>query len=94
MGSDLILAFISGITFTLLLIALCEIIKGADDGENGHPAERNGHGVVPVVMCKDCKHRKPTDKFIHGYECELIKGYAMNCCWYCADGERKDGEQE
>lgn len=47
--------------------------------------------LVPVVRCKDCKHR-------NGYECNHIMLGNTKCGvtddWFCADGERKDGEQD
>lgn len=43
--------------------------------------------AVPVVRCKDCKHR---DR----YECNHIRLGETKCGvtddWYCADGERKE----
>lgn len=59
--------------------AECAIAKALNDA----PAV----DAVPVVRCKDCKN----------YIVDGIKGY---CCmgkgdnWYCADGERKVGEQD
>lgn len=50
---------------------------------------------LPLVLCKDCKHRtkRVCDK-IEFYECDHI-GYQQTKCgvtddWFCADGERKD----
>lgn len=47
--------------------------------------------AVPVVRCKDCKHRDPAD---HGCDCaghEMLMGgiIPMPDNWFCADGERR-----
>ena len=59
--------------------------------------------VVPVVRCKDCKHRPtgtdrddlkfPDDKC--PCQCEDF-WYSWKSAddWFCGNGERKDGEQE
>lgn len=39
--------------------------------------------AVPVVRCKNCINRK---------HCEII--WRLDGDWYCADGERKEGEQD
>lgn len=42
--------------------------------------------AVPVVRCKDCKHRIPNP---HGYTCKrLVK--EVNLDHYCAWGERRE----
>ena len=45
--------------------------------------------VTELVRCKDCKHR-------NGYECNHIMLGNTKCGvkddWFCADGERKDGD--
>lgn len=50
--------------------------------------------VVPVVRCKDCKHGTRL-------VCDLAGREYIECChgniahrldWFCADGERMDGE--
>ena len=47
--------------------------------------------AVPVVRCKDCKHRDH-------YECNNIMLGKTRCGvtddWFCADGERKDNETD
>ena len=47
------------------------------------------YDAVPVVRCKDCKHRDH-------YECNNIMLGKTRCGvtddWFCADGERKDNE--
>jgi len=47
--------------------------------------------AVPVVRCKDCKHRDPEDK---GCDCaghEMLMGgiVPMPDNYFCADGERR-----
>ena len=47
--------------------------------------------AVPVVRCKDCKHRDPEDK-----KCDYggmeVQGlfFPRPDNWFCADGERRD----
>lgn len=47
--------------------------------------------IVEVVRCKDCKHRQQ-------YECDNIMLGGTKCGvtddWFCADGERKETEDE
>lgn len=46
-----------------------------------------------LVRCKDCKHRDPEDRKCdcgHDIMWQLPRGDD----WYCADGERKEGENE
>lgn len=47
--------------------------------------------VVEVVRCKDCKHREQ-------YDCNNIMLDGTKCGvtddWFCADGERKETEDE
>ena len=63
--------------------------------------------VVEVVRCRDCKHRIVNKHFGEkGYlhlksMCNLDTGdpfelgrNAWDDDWFCADGERKDGEQD
>lgn len=38
--------------------------------------------AVPVVRCKDCKHKG-------GFGCPWWKGEDIPTDWYCANGERK-----
>ena len=47
--------------------------------------------LVPVVRCKDCKHRDPEDKKCdcgHAIQWQLPR----DDDWFCSDGERKDDE--
>lgn len=49
--------------------------------------------AVPVVRCKDCKHRDPEDKRCdcgHAIEWQLPRGDD----WFCADGEREDNDTD
>lgn len=41
-----------------------------------------------IVRCKDCKHGKP-DACGDGVDCD---GAWHDDEWFCADGEKKDGE--
>ena len=52
--------------------------------------------AVPVVRCKDCVHRDPEDKRCDcgGHEWFVGKIVPVADDFYCADGERKDGEHE
>ncbi len=49
--------------------------------------------AVPVVRCKDCKHRDPEDRKC---DCghDIMWQLPRDDDWYCADGERKDGGDE
>lgn len=53
--------------------------------------------LVAVVRCKDCKHGKPQMGEIYCEAHEEI-GYDPEpthpLCWFCADGEPKDGDKE
>lgn len=57
--------------------------KGYADGRWARDSE--------IVRCKDCKHRQQ-------YECDNIMLGGTKCGvtdnWYCADGERKETEDE
>ena len=44
--------------------------------------DRERPNAVPVVRCKDCKHRRLCEK--------LIGRKVTDDNWYCADGERKE----
>ena len=50
--------------------------------------EQNG-----IVRCKDCKHGEKVN-FV--YLCGKSRGFgiAHEPSWFCADGERKDGEKD
>lgn len=48
-----------------------------------------------LVMCKDCKHAAPDMACSH--ESEWGNEISRNRCnpdWFCADGKRKDGNDE
>ena len=49
--------------------------------------------AVPVVRCRECKHRDPEDKRCDCGGHEWVKGKILPVKddWFCADGERKDG---
>lgn len=46
--------------------------------------------AVPVVRCRECKHRDPED---HKCDCghAILWQLPREDDWFCADGERKDG---
>lgn len=45
--------------------------------------------AVPVVRCKDCKHRDPQDgKCDCGHD--ILWQQPRSDDWYCADGERRE----
>lgn len=57
----------------------------------GHakPTEQPTVDAVPVVRCKECKYNlTPSGE---GAVCDY-DGYVHKRDWFCADGERKDGE--
>lgn len=41
---------------------------------------------VAVVRCKDCKHYKDGRCFF------TMRRYGLHDDWFCADGERKEGD--
>lgn len=45
--------------------------------------------AVPVVRCKDCKYWKDQSETPKWLPCSEIR---TNGNWFCADGERRDGE--
>lgn len=47
--------------------------------------------AVPVVRCKDCKHRYVTGSTTHYYVCDFMDA-EYNDNGYCHHGERKDDE--
>ena len=52
--------------------------------------------AVPVVKCRECKHNKGEKVWLDGevtIDCDNGMGYPPPD-WFCADGERKDGETE
>ena len=46
---------------------------------------------VAVVRCKDCEYFRPIDQFF-GYCLHYVNELVIDINWFCADGERKDGE--
>jgi len=48
--------------------------------------------AVPVVRCRECKHRDPED---HKCDCghAILWQLPREDDWFCADGERKDGAE-
>ena len=48
--------------------------------------------LVPVVRCKNCKHRFKDGDNVRFNVCELNHNKVQSDDWYCADGERKDDE--
>lgn len=56
--------------------------------EDAKPAD-----VVPVVRCKDCKHRYITGSTTHYYVCDFMDA-EYNDNGYCHHGERKDDETD
>lgn len=48
--------------------------------------------VVPVVRCGECKHRDPEDKKCDCGGLEHAHMFSVADDWFCADGERKDGD--
>lgn len=43
-----------------------------------------------IVRCKDCKHWDADE-----HDCNIKTGwFACGADWYCADGERKEGDGE
>lgn len=46
----------------------------------------------PVVRCGECKHRDPEDKKCDCGGLEHSHMFPVADDWFCADGERKDGD--
>ena len=46
-----------------------------------------------IVRCKDCKH-KEKDGISEGFHYCNVNGLQVTDDWFCADGKRKDGDQE
>ena len=80
------------------------------DNQKDHsitPNEFQRMNNIEIVRCKDCKHRpvKPND-YENGFDLEFPDGKCPCQCddgwyswypadnWFCADGERKDGDGE
>lgn len=49
--------------------------------------------AVPLIRCKDCKHRDPEDKKC---DCghDIIWQLPRHDDWYCADAERREDETD
>lgn len=45
-----------------------------------------------IIRCKDCK-RKEKDGISDGFHYCNLNGLQVTDDWFCADGERKDGDQ-
>ena len=50
------------------------------------------HEVAPI-RCKDCKN-KEKDGISEGFHYCNVNGLQVTDDWFCADGKRKDGDQE
>lgn len=52
--------------------------------------------AVPVTRCMDCKHSTKVEGMIGLVWCDQLAevGTWVENDWFCADGERKDGEHE
>lgn len=46
--------------------------------------------VAPVVRCRDCKYLDKAD--YGGRRCDLIYHLSVKDDWFCASGEKKDGD--
>lgn len=49
--------------------------------------------AVPVVRCKDCKHCFVDGDNVRFNVCELNHNRVQADDWFCADGERKGGNE-
>lgn len=47
-----------------------------------------------IVRCKDCKHRFVDGENVRYNVCELNHNKVQSDDWFCADGERKETEDE
>lgn len=45
--------------------------------------------MLPLVLCKDCKHRAENHRC---YADNPMRGSYVGSNWFCADGERKEGQ--
>lgn len=50
--------------------------------------------AVPVVRCKDCKHCFVDGDNVRFNVCELNHNRVQAGDWFCADGERKGGDDD
>ena len=56
---------------------------------------KNMPDMVVVVRCKDCKyHYDVIDERYEYHGCTNIHNEVPNGDWFCADGVRKDGDEE
>lgn len=65
----------------------CGGVKTAIDIISNFPAA----DVVPVVRCKDCKHLSVRSDALGVYQCAIHGDYPSGE-YFCADGERKGGD--
>lgn len=49
--------------------------------------------AVPVVRCRDCKYRYVDGDNVRFNLCLLNHNKVQSDDWYCADGERKGGDE-
>ena len=49
-------------------------------------------GLPEIVRCKDCKFLKPME--LLAKQCCPLLNRAVRDDWFCANGERKDGDGE
>ena len=47
-----------------------------------------------IVRCKDCKHRDETTEDCANVDSVCYRNGYIKEDWFCADGERKDGDGE
>lgn len=82
--------------------------KGPPGGARKIMEEAPAVDAVPVVRCKDCKHRpidnRGKDDDLTGFAIEFPDSHCQCQCedgwynwyppddWYCANGERRDGD--
>lgn len=50
--------------------------------------------VVPVVRCRDCKHRDPEDRKCDYGGLEHAHMFPVADDWFCADGEKREVEHD
>ena len=74
--------------------ALHAVLHNTGDAAVAAVQEIKAVDAVPVVRCGECKHRDPEDKRCDCGGHEWVKGKILPVKddWFCADGERKDGE--
>lgn len=51
-------------------------------------------GAEQVVRCKDCVHWAKNNAHVTYGDCSNFVGVFVPKNWYCADGERKDSEND